>query len=59
MLEFTADQASQLSAVYQKLGSEITTKLEKREVTSAFAGGAAILLLMGGGLSLRWFRRLL
>jgi Ca-activated chloride channel family protein len=56
---FTADQASQLSAVYEKLGSEITTKLEKREVTSAFAGGAAVLLLLGGGLSLRWFRRLL
>ena len=56
---FTADQGSQLSAVYEKLGSEITKKLEKREVTSAFAGGAAVLLLMGGGLSLRWFRRLL
>jgi len=56
---FTADQGSQLSAVYRKLGSEITTKLEKREVTSAFAGGAAIFLLLGGGLSLRWFRRVL
>lgn len=56
---FTADQASQLSAVYEKLGSEVATKHEEREVTSAFAGGAAILLLMGGGLSLRWFRRLL
>jgi Ca-activated chloride channel homolog len=56
---FSADQASQLSAVYKKLGSEITTKLQKREVTSAFAGGAAVLLLVGGSLSLRWFRRLL
>ena len=56
---FTADQASQLSAVYEKLGSEVATKHEQREVTSAFAGGAAILLLLGGGLSLRWFRRLL
>jgi Ca-activated chloride channel family protein len=56
---FTADQASQLSAVYKQLGSEVATKLEKREVTSAFAGGAAVLLLLGGGLSLRWFRRLL
>jgi len=56
---FTADQGAQLSAVYEKLGSEITTKLEKREVTSAFAGGAAVFLLLGGGLSLRWFRRLL
>jgi Ca-activated chloride channel homolog len=56
---FTADQASELSAVYEKLGSEVAEKLQKREVTSAFAGGAAVLLLLGGGLSLRWFRRLL
>src|SRR3954468_9653908 len=56
---FSADQAAQLSAVYKKLGSEIATKLEKREVTSEFAGGAAVMLLVGGGLSLRWFRRLL
>jgi Ca-activated chloride channel family protein len=34
-------------------------KKEQREVTAGFAGGAAILLLLGGGLSLRWFRRLL
>jgi Ca-activated chloride channel family protein len=56
---FTADQADALSAVYEQLGSEVATKTEQREVTSAFAGGAAILLLLGGGLSLRWFRRLL
>ena len=55
---FTADQAGALSAVYEKLGSEVATKREKREVTGAFAGGAAVLLLLGGGLSLRWFRRL-
>jgi Ca-activated chloride channel family protein len=56
---FTADQADELSAVYEKLGSEVAEKLQKREVTSAFAGGAAVFLLLGGGLSLRWFRRLL
>jgi Ca-activated chloride channel family protein len=56
---FTADQAAELSAVYAKLGSEVAEKLQKREVTSAFAGGAAFFLLLGGGLSLRWFRRLL
>jgi Ca-activated chloride channel homolog len=56
---FTAGQASALDAVYEKLGSEVATKVEQREVTAAFAGGAAVLLLMGGGLSLRWFRRLL
>jgi Ca-activated chloride channel homolog len=55
----TASEASKLSAVYEKLGSEVAMKKEQREVTAGFAGGAAILLLMGGGLSLRWFRRLL
>jgi Ca-activated chloride channel family protein len=56
---FTADQAQQLSAVYEKLGSQITKKMSKREVTGEVAGGAAFFLLLGGGLSLRWFRRLL
>jgi Ca-activated chloride channel family protein len=56
---FTASEADALSAVYEKLGSEVAMKKERREVTAGFAGGAAILLLMGGGLSLRWFRRLL
>jgi Ca-activated chloride channel family protein len=56
---FTAADTDALSAVYKKLGSEVAMKKEPREVTAGFAGGAAILLLMGGGLSLRWFRRLL
>jgi Ca-activated chloride channel family protein len=34
-------------------------KEERREITGAFAGGAILLLLAGGGLSLRWFRRLI
>ena len=56
---FTASDTDALSAVYKKLGSEVAMKREPREVTAGFAGGAAILLLIGGGLSLRWFRRLL
>jgi Ca-activated chloride channel homolog len=56
---FTASESGALSAVYEKLGSEVAMKKEPREVTAGFAGTAAILLLLGGGLSLRWFRRLL
>jgi Ca-activated chloride channel family protein len=56
---FTAADTDALSAVYKKLGSEVAMKKEPREVTAGFAGGAAILLLLGGGMSLRWFRRLL
>ncbi|HWK29176.1 MAG TPA: VWA domain-containing protein [Solirubrobacter sp.] len=56
---FTAQEADALSAVYKQLGSQVAMKKEPREVTAGFAGGAAILLLLGGGLSLRWFRRLL
>jgi Ca-activated chloride channel family protein len=56
---FTAEQSDALSAVYEKLGSEVAMKKERREVTAGFAGGAGLLLLLGGALSLRWFRRLL
>ena len=30
----------------------------RREITDVFAGGAALLLLAGGGMSMFWFRRL-
>ncbi len=55
---FAAQEAAALSAVYERLGSQVATKREQREVTGAFAGGAIVLLLAGCGLSLRWFRRL-
>jgi Ca-activated chloride channel family protein len=56
---FTAQDAAGLSAVYERLGSQIAVKKQPREITGAFAGGAMLLLLAGGGLSLRWFRRLI
>jgi Ca-activated chloride channel family protein len=56
---FTAQDADGLSAVYERLGSQVAMKDEPREITGAFAGGAMLLLLAGGGLSLRWFRRLI
>jgi Ca-activated chloride channel family protein len=56
---FTAQDAAGLRAVYERLGSQVAMKKQPREITGAFAGGAMVLLLAGGGLSLRWFRRLI
>jgi Ca-activated chloride channel homolog len=54
---FTADDADGLAAVYERLGSQVATEREPREVTAAFAGGALALVAAGSLLSLRWFRR--
>jgi Ca-activated chloride channel family protein len=45
---FRAEDSDQLDAVYDRLGSQIGTKPEKREITSYFAGAA--LLLLGAAL---------
>jgi Ca-activated chloride channel homolog len=55
---FEAEDGLRLNAVYERLGSEISTKEERREITAAFAAGAALLLMGGGTLSLCWFGRL-
>jgi Ca-activated chloride channel family protein len=56
---FTAQTASGLSEVYKKLGSQLGHRKEKHQITNAFAGGAAVLLLAGLGMSLGWFGRLI
>jgi Ca-activated chloride channel homolog len=55
---FTVDDAEGLNAVYERLGSQVATEREPREVTAAFAGGALVLVAGGALLSLHWFRRL-
>ncbi len=55
---FTAADSDGLSAVYERLGSQLSHRETKRQVTSAFAAGGLLLLLFGAGMSLRWFGRL-
>ena len=55
---FEAEDSPELSEVYERLGSQVGKRDEQRDVSAAFAGGGALLLLAGGALSLRWFRRL-
>jgi Ca-activated chloride channel family protein len=56
---FTAETATGLQEVYEQLGSQLSHRDEKRQVTSAFAGGGLVLLLAAAALSLRWFGRLI
>jgi Ca-activated chloride channel homolog len=55
---YTVDDADQLSAVYQNLGSRLGTKHEQREVTAAFAAGGLVLLLGAAFAGLRTTGRL-
>lgn len=51
---FAVEDADRLDAVYKTLGSQLGTRPRKREVTAAFAGAGLLLLLVAGGLSVRW-----
>jgi len=54
---FTAPTAEQLRDVYKQLGTRLGHKRTSREVSDLFAGGSALLMLMGGAMSALWFRR--
>jgi len=56
---FTAATDARLREVYERLGSRLGRRSESRELTDAFAGGSGMLVLVGAGLSLLWFRRVL
>jgi Ca-activated chloride channel family protein len=55
---FSTADAAELDEIYEQLGSRVAMRDEPREITAAFAGGALLLLFVGGALSLRWFGRL-
>ena len=56
---YTATETDKLKEIYANLGTRLSLRSEKREVTAAFAGGAIFLLIAAGSLSLRWFGRLI
>jgi Ca-activated chloride channel family protein len=56
---FAAPDAARLASIYSNLGTKLSSKPVEHEVTFAFAGGAVVLLLAGGALSLSWFGRAL
>jgi Ca-activated chloride channel family protein len=49
---FATADAQRLQTVYSNLGTRLTKTKEKQQVTSAFAGGALVLLLLGAGFGL-------
>jgi Ca-activated chloride channel family protein len=54
---YSIADAQRLQEVYQRLGKQVTTERRPREITSAFAGGALLLLVGAAAASLRWFGR--
>jgi Ca-activated chloride channel family protein len=49
---FSAADAGRLQSIYAGLATRFSTRLEKQEVTAAFAGGGLVLLLAGMAVSL-------
>ena len=54
-----APDAARLESVYRELGTRLARDRKRVEVTSAFAAGGAVLMLVGSTLSSLWFRRVL
>ena len=52
-----APTAERLEEIYRDLGGRLGKKREEREITAAFAGIGAVLLLVASGLSMAWARR--
>ncbi|MFZ4289727.1 VWA domain-containing protein [Variovorax sp. HJSM1_2] len=52
-----AGTAKELRSVYEKLGSRLQVQTRETEIASLMALGAALVALLAGWLSLRWFGR--
>ena len=55
---FEVEAIEDLASVYEGLETEFKVDPTEVEVTSAFGGIGALLLLAGGALSLLWFGRM-
>jgi Ca-activated chloride channel homolog len=56
--DYAVDDAGDLGEIYEQIGSRVATKKERREITSAFAAGGVLLLLVAAGFGLRATARL-
>src|SRR5690606_3287934 len=56
---FYAGTAQDLKKVYQSLNSKFVMEKKETEISSVFAAAGALLMLLGAGLSLLWFNRVL
>ena len=56
---YTATETDKVKEIYANLGTRLSSKSEKHEVTAFFAGGAIAFLVAAGSLSLVWFGRLI
>ncbi|MGZ4439873.1 MAG: VWA domain-containing protein [Gaiellaceae bacterium] len=56
---YAATSDTRVSSVYKHLGSRLGHRTINREMTDVVGGIAALLLLVGGGMSAFWFRRVI
>jgi Ca-activated chloride channel family protein len=55
---FNARSADELSSIYKKLGSQLSSVTRKKEITWWFAAGGVVLLIGAAVSSVRWSGRL-
>jgi Ca-activated chloride channel family protein len=55
---FNARSADELSSIYKKLGSQLSSVTRKKEITAWFAAAGVVLLIGGAVSSVRWSGRL-